>query len=168
MRVFQKNWGHLNYTEMSFLQNIFPETLSASQNLEMDTIGQTNNKLWLENRTNGLTSSQAHKIFIRKRNFSTLCKCRLKVGLKNVPKSVKDALNHGKEYESVALEKFHDFLTWKLKENVTIRATSLVEPYLFWLGASPDGLIIENSGPALIEIKCPYSKLALNPRIFND
>ena len=161
--TFPKNWGLLTYTEMSLLQGIFPETLDASQNLEKDTIGQSKNEFWFQSRKNRLTSSQAHKIYIRKRNFPTLIK-ELKDGLKNVPKSVRNALDHGKEFESVALEKFFDFLTWKLKQNVCIRSTGLVvQSSLFWIGASPDGLMIESSGPVLIEIKCPYSKRNLSP-----
>jgi len=51
-----------------------------------------------------------------------------------------------------------------LKQNVCIRSTGLVvQPTLFWIGASPDGLMIESSGPVLIEIKCPYSKRNLSP-----
>ena len=47
-----------------------------------------------------------------------------------------------------------------------IRETGLVvQPYLFWLGASPDGSLMDSSctEPALIEIKCPYTKWHLSP-----
>ena len=54
--------------------------------------------------------------------------------------------------------KFH------LNRNIDIRETGLVlQPKLFWLAASPDGLVSDKSNEdvrqiGLIEIKCPKSK----------
>ena len=47
----------------------------------------------------------------------------------------------------------------------------VVQPNLFWLGASPDGMIINSLyvDPALIEIKCLYSKRHMSPtELLND
>ena len=75
-------------------------------------------------------------------------------------------MKYGKEYEAVAKQKFFDYMTYVLKRNVMIRETGLVvQPNLFWLGASPDGLFFDSlcEEPILIEIKCPYSKRHLSP-----
>ena len=83
-----------------------------------------------------------------------------------MPKFVQDAIKFGNQYESVAKQKFFDYMTYTLKRNVMICETGLVvQPYLFWLGASPDGLLFDSccEEPALIEIKCPYTKRHLSP-----
>ena len=61
---FPTNWGILSYIEMMLFDSIFPETLENSQHLERNTVGQGKNKLWLEERSKRITSSQAHKIHI--------------------------------------------------------------------------------------------------------
>ena len=56
----------------------------------------------------------------------------------------------------------------KLKHNVLVRETGIViQPLLYWLSASPDGLITDESTTpifGLIEIKCPFSKRNLHPQ----
>ena len=160
--VFPKNWGRPTYSEMIHLNRIFPETLEACQDIEEKTVGQDKNEHWFEERKNRITSSQAHKVFVRKRNFESLVvNLRQKT---NMPKFIQEALNHGKKYEKVAMQKFHDLMVYRFQKPVLIRSTGLVvQPYLFWVGASPDGLLLEDSGPALIEIKCPYSKRNMKP-----
>lgn len=117
-------------------------------------------------RSKRITSSNAHKIKIRQRNFETLATSMKNVSTKKLPKFVQDAMKFGKENENVAKQNFFDYLTYILKRNVVIRETGLVvQPYLFWLGASPAGLLVDSSKnePALIEIKCPYTKRHVSP-----
>ena len=70
----------------------------------------------------------------------------------------------------MAKEKFFDYLTFSLEKKVAIRECGLVvQPYLFWLGASPDGLLFDNGKVSLIEIKCPYTKRHWYPsQLVND
>lgn len=162
---FPTDWGVLTYSEMMTLEYIFPETLEASQKLERKTVGQDKNEFWMTERSKRITSSNAHKIYIRKKNFETLA-ATMKNGSRNhLPKFVEKAMQHGKDYENVAKQKFFDYLTYILKRNIVIRETGLVvQPYLFWLGASPDGLLIGADKPSLIEIKCPYTKRHTTPK----
>ena len=45
----------------------------------------------------------------------------------------------------------------------------VVQPYLFWLGANPDGLLMDDNKLSLIEIKCPYTKRHWTPKqLLND
>ena len=50
-------------------------------------------------------------------------------------------------------------MQYKINRNIYIRETGLViQPSLFWLAASPDGMVIDqefSDNPGLIEIKCP-------------
>ena len=59
-------------------------------------------------------------------------------------------------------------MKFKLKHNVSVRETGIViQPLLYSLAASPDGLITDESATpifGLIEIKYPFSKLNLHPQ----
>ena len=59
-------------------------------------------------------------------------------------------------------------MKFKLKYNVSVKETGIVIlPLLYWLAASPDGLITDESSTpilGLIEIKCPFSKRNLHPQ----
>lgn len=84
--------------------------------LEHDTIGQANNKLWMKERALRITSSQAHKIIIRKKNYDNLAKSLIDdSNNQKFPKFVKDAMAFGTKYESVAKSKFFDYMTYQLK-----------------------------------------------------
>ena len=95
------------------LESIFLETIVDAQILERETIGQDKNKLWLTEMLKRITSSQAHKVFIWKKNFETLANSFTEE--KKLPKFVQDVMQHGKENESVAKQKFFDYMTYMLK-----------------------------------------------------
>ena len=56
---------------MSYLETI---KISSEQSvkLEKETVGQSNNAKWVESRKMRITSSNAHKIFVRKGNHEVL------------------------------------------------------------------------------------------------
>ena len=55
-------------------------------------------------------------------------------------------------------------MIYQLNQNIKILETGLlVQPWIPWLGASPDGLVLIDSKPYLIEIKCPFTKRNENP-----
>ena len=59
-------------------------------------------------------------------------------------------------------------MLWNSNWNNFIRETGIVvQPLLYWLEASPEGLITDESDApilGLIEIKCPFSKSNLHPQ----
>ena len=141
--------------------------------IEQETVSQNKCDKWFEYRKNRITASVAHRIFSRKKNFSTLADSLLNPkSSSELPQTVRDALNHGSIYEGVARETYYNFMKYKLKRDVHIRECGLVvQPSLFWLGASPDGLIIDktdNAGIGLIEIKCPKTKKGSTPQQLLD
>ena len=158
-----KNWV-LTEDERAFLATI-KFTEQNSYVLEQETVKQSLCELWKNSRKNRITSSNAHRVFIRKRNFQTLAESLLNPNLESdLPAATRDAFRHGRIYEPVAREKYLDVMKFHLNRNIDIRETGLVlQPKLFWLAASPDGLVSDKSNEdvrqiGLIEIKCPKSK----------
>ena len=150
-----KNWLNLANAEMSFFDKI-SHTEENCHKIEENTVQQGNNKCWFNERKYRITSSNGHKVYIRKKNFETLTETFLNPKqVQDLPKFTQEALKHGTKYEPVARERFFEHMKYNLKRHINIRDTGIViQPYLFWLGASPDGLIVDSleEFPGLIEI----------------
>ena len=118
-----------------------------------------------------ITSSNAHKVLLRQKNFESLTE---NLFFKNKKRSniTKEALNHGKKFEPIPRQIYIDVMKFKLK-HVSVRETGIViQPLLYWFAALPDGLITDESSTpilGLLEIKCPFSKRNLHPQdMFKD
>lgn len=159
-----------NYSEdeLKFLEKI---TLTQDESIKLhsQTVKQRECPQWFEERKYRITSSNGHKIYMRKRNFETLVN-QLTKKYQNLPPNVNEMLNHGIVNEEVAKEKFVCVANYRLRQNVKIEDTGLlVQPCLPWFGASPDGLVHTKSGIYLMEVKCPYSKRNIVPSdLLND
>lgn len=110
-----------------------------------NTVGQSQNFMWLEERTKRLHSS----------SFGRICKMtertdkeKLAVQLTLVNKLNTPAVKHGRKYESVALRQF-ETITGKSVRSCGIYVCESAP----FLGCSPDGIL---DGATLIEVKCPY------------
>ena len=151
------------------------KTFSNSSNItfqdcvkvEKDTRNQSDFSLWLELGKPCITSSKSHKIFIRQRNFETLCTEIINpCDVKDLPANVEEILNDGENFESRAREFYIDVMRLKLILFVLVCETCLViQPPLFWLATSPDGLVAYQTSDKklLLEIKCPYTKRHMSP-----
>ena len=64
-------WEPLSSKEKQYMEKLFI-TMEGSFELEKATRRQRGCELWFEERKTRITSSNAHKIFIRKRSFETL------------------------------------------------------------------------------------------------
>ena len=65
-------------------------------------------------------------------------------------------MQHGKVYEPIAREKYHSVVFYHLNRDVVVRETGcVVQPYLPWLVASPDGLVSDNSCKEMGLIEMP-------------
>ena len=137
-----------------------------SLSIEKRTISQSECQELFEQKKYRITSSNAHKVLIRQKNFETLTE-NLFVKNKKCSNITQEALNHGKIFEPIARQIYIDVMKFKLK-HVSVRETGIViQPLLYWLAASPDGLITDESSTpilGLIEIKCPFSKRNLHPQ----
>ena len=78
-----------------------------------------------------------------------------------------------KKIKPIARQTYIDVMKFILKHNVSVRETGIViQALLYWLAASPDGLITDESDTpilGLIEIKCSFSKRSVHPQdMLND
>ena len=116
-----------------------------------------NFETWISHKTDRLTSTSPHKIFIRKKNFDTLCK-QIDKPFNEQTESVKQDLYHGIKNEELVIEKYQFIMSHKLNRPVKIREAEItIQSQLFWLGASPDGVIFnkKNSRNWLIRDQMP-------------
>ena len=114
----------------------------------VDTMGQTINKMWHEERENRVTSTKAKKIVRGQRTATRVGYMYPKKG----PISNKN-FRYGHEMEPKARQKYEE------QENVQVHEAGLVvcheQP---WIACSPDGLVVDNNDDIiLLEIKCPIS-----------
>ena len=123
--------------------------------LEKRTISQSECQQWFEQKKYRTKPSNPHKILIRQKNFETLTD-NLVVKNKKCSNITKEALNHGKKFEPIARQIYIEVMKFKLK-HVSVRETGIaIQPLLYWLAASPDGLTTDKSSTpilGLIEIK---------------
>jgi len=143
-------------------------TEDMSKNIYKKTVKQSKCQEWFEYRKSRITSSNAHKVYVRQRNFETLTDYFTNNAKeKNLPKTVQDAMLHGQIYEPIAREIYSDAMKYKIQRNIQVNETGLViQPHLYWLAASPDGLVRDDNDVSvfgLIEIKCPKSKRNMTP-----
>ena len=135
---------------------------SRTHVLEQETVKPSLCELRKNSRKYQITSSSAHRVFIRKSNFQTLAEPFLNLNLESdLPAFTGDPFRHTRIYESVAREICLDVMKFHLNWNIDVRETGpVLQPKLFWLAASADGLVSDKSNEdnrqiGLIEIKCP-------------
>ena len=129
--------------------------------LEAKTVGQANNTLWKDSRLNRLTAS----------NFGLICKRRVVTEkfTKSVLTEVNDlshvpAIKYGRENETRARERYTKYMANAGYNIKVLQSGLVVNPSFPWLGASPDGKIIDSkAGLGLLEIKCPMSFRDIDP-----
>ncbi len=165
-KLIPTDWD-LSQNESSYLKSI-QVSMEEALKLEKETTNQSQNPKWMELRKQRITSTKAHSVFIRKRNHKTLVEGILHPKERlQLPRSVQENLKHGSMNEPIAREKYSDVLCHKFHRRIAVRETGIViQPNLFWLGASPDGLVNDNQHDpqyGLIEIKCPRSKRDCTP-----
>ena len=132
---------HGSVSKHEFFQKL-KVTHTESQSIEKRTRKQRESKEWKEYRKNRLTSTSAHKILIRKKYFDTYK--QLDKPFNEQIESVKQALDHGIWNEALAIEKYRFIMNYKINRPVKIReAGIIIQSQLFWLGASPDGVIFD-------------------------
>ena len=116
---------------------------------------QNDCSLWFELRKPRINSSICHRIFISQKNFDTLCTEIINpCDFEDLPAKVKEALNHGKKFESRARELYIGVMRLKLRHFVLVCETGLViQPSLLWLAASSDGLAANQTSDEKLHTK---------------
>ncbi|KAL7301574.1 hypothetical protein TKK_0005590 [Trichogramma kaykai] len=147
-------WDHGFYTKKSNEYTVLKSlglidlTEEDVQQIELETMNQSDSLAWSKARSVRLTASIFHS-------------CCMQLGHENAknlvnrilsPVAVKcKAINHGKIYEEVAVKKFNEQYSNALDIKNCGLFIRTERPYL---GATPDRLLFQES---IIEVKCPYS-----------
>ena len=115
----------LTEDERAFLPTI-KVTEQNSYVLEQKTEKQTLCELLKNSRKNRITSSNAHRAFIRKRIFQSLAESLLNPHLESdLPAATIVAFRNGPIDEPVAREKYLDVMKFQINRNIDIRETGL-------------------------------------------
>lgn len=116
------------------------------KDIKMSTKKQSGSKVWVSERCKRITSS----------NFGRICKATDRTDLSKLASSYttyhdisSPAIQHGKKYEPVAIEKYEE-----MTRKTTSKCGLCIHKDFPYLAASPDAL---NEDGDLIEVKCPYT-----------
>ena len=131
------------YLPSNLLFQVSEISSKEATDLERETRGQAENKRWLNERKQRITAS----------NFGSVCKChftgeKLALRLVEPREFTSRATSHGRQYESVAVEKFESIYGPTEECGLFVCCTCP------WLAASPDRLFGDD---AVVEIKCPFA-----------
>ena len=141
----------------SFISGI---TLTDMQRemIEKKTRLQSNCVRWHEERFCRLTASNFGKIIKRKSEFENLAQELLS----NKKLSDLPALKWGREHENDAYESYEQILAQR-HPCFSLRKSGIFIGNPSYLGASPDGILVDESKHivGIVEIKCPYSAAKL-------
>ena len=152
---------NLNANQKSYIKSI-TVTEKSCKALEYDTTNQSNSKLWWYVQKRKITSSNAHKVYIRKKQFQSIVPDFLS-DVKEKPNTVKEALKHEQLCNSVVMEFYENVLRFNMHRDVDCRpAGCIIQPSLPWIVATPYAFISDRSKSGcrfgIIDICCPYRK----------
>ena len=147
-------WKHVHEPCRKFVTDILRVLKDEAKVIEKETMGQSCNKKWFEERRKRLTSS----------NFGLVIKRRMHIYPKSILNNVlrskrvtTEACRWGQDNESMAKEKYSE----KCPQAKLYDCGLIINPRWPWLACSPDGLSLLNGEWYGIEIKCPFSKKGL-------
>ena len=141
----------LSPENMSFVLSHLLLNWEETVQLEQETVLQSLNNRWYEERRKIITASNFGSII--KRRGSIQPKSIVKNILSNKKQFKSEACQWGIEKEKVAISLYED------EQNVNVESCGLIiNPKWPWLGASADGVVNRNSIYRAIEVKCPFSK----------
>ena len=142
------NWA-LNYSEKLALSG-FAISEQPSFEIEMHTREQAKSEVWHDIRKNRITSSNAHKVLIRKRCYESLIPlfCENSKPMHELNPKLQNLFRHGIKFEPVARDKYLQAMRNEYRRNIIYRDCGfIIQPALPWLGGTPDGVIIDHAVP---------------------
>ena len=145
--MLDSSYGGLSEVEKIFYtENIL---LSKDQAIKLCNLTiQQNNSQWYSARNCRITASVAQKI-VRARTPHT----RLSHFTGNQSSLPLENFKYGHEMEPVAIKKYEE-----VTKNEVIKSGFVVKLDKCFIGASPDGLVLDENGEIIVlEIKCPIS-----------
>ena len=154
--------------EMQFFSEKIITDLSISSEertkLEQMTVQQSHCSLWYQARFKRITGSKCCKILTQISKTPAL----LRNVLYTKPFTIVPApIKWGRDNEPIALQKYVEYMQENGHTELKLRQCGFfVHPHKPWLGASPDGIVVDPPySTGLLEIKCPYSVRDTPPRL---
>lgn len=158
--MIQPVWSSDVESEQKLLDHL---TISKEQinEIERKTKAQAQSEEWKEERKFRITASNFGIVMKRQRNHDTLVETLIN------PKTFTSRFtSHGNKYEPIALLEYQKYM-FSIRQPVKILKSGFIVCFeLPFLGASPDGLVIDNKcikKCGLVEIKCPATKFLVSP-----
>ena len=138
---------------VEFIEGITP-TAVEKKAIEEKTHLQASSARWHEERHCRLTASSFGQVILRKSGFQKLAETILYT---KVPASV-PSIKWGRDNESTAFSEYKSQLS-VFYPDYKLQKAGFVVGDPAYLGASPDGVLLDGTGSlkGIIEIKCPYS-----------
>lgn len=144
-------WKCVDKSHHKFVTEILCVSKDDVRRIEKETMGQSTNRKWFNERRKRLTSSNFGAVIKRKiKNYP-------KTILKNVfagQKASNPACTWGTENESITKKKYSE----EFPSANVYGCGLMINPQWPWLACSPDGICLLNSDWYGIEVKCPFSK----------
>ena len=126
--------------------------VDAAKLLE-ETLGQASCGAWFKARSVRVTASSVKQILSLKPSTDP---ANLVRRLTTSASFSTEATMYGRQHEATAVASYCRLMSQVTSSDVVAQPSGLViRPDYPWLGASPDGIILEGNG--LVEVKCPFS-----------
>lgn len=133
------------------------------ERIEAETRMQAKQEEWFAVRAKRITGSKCGRILCQiKKTTSLLRECLYPTPLNPPPKPIA----WGRRFEQVAIEKYTAHMNAAGKKVIVSACGFLVHPTEGWLGASPDGVVVDatcEEPNGLLEVKCPYTQRDKKP-----
>ena len=134
------------------------------QKLEEETRDQSSSAIWFQAHQNRITGSKCGRIIQQKAKTKALLQFVIyPKPMLHLPK----AIQWGKDNEDKACQAYQKYMQDKGHKGLQItKAGFMVHSMKGWLGASPDGWVVDPSFVplnGLLEVKCPYSMAEKTP-----
>ena len=132
-------------------------------NIEQCTQEQQSSNDWMKHRLNRLTASQFGRVYDRVRSFDSLANNFYdeKSGKVKPNRFVQEKLDYGIVHESIAVDKYKTYMDRYGYPVIVDKCGLVVNPSLYWLGASTDRKVTdysEISSFGIVEVKCPETR----------
>jgi putative phage-type endonuclease len=112
------------------------------------TLTQSHSQIWRSERKLRVTGSKAHRIYRARADHKRVEYFMNMKSLDGI-----EAVEYGLQMEPVAFQKYVE-----VSGNNVIQTGLVVKNGVWWLAASPDGMMKEDNGDLkVLEIKCPFS-----------
>ena len=160
---FGEVYKHLPSPEYAtYTKNTLFTTKEQMADIECNTRGQSQSKLWFHERQGRLTASHFGTVMKRRENvFPTSLRSKIVLPASNVAKPP-EACQWGNSNEQTAIQKYLEQKNFDdLIMTACVQCGLIINTEAPWLGASPDCLLYDIAEPTSFgigEVKCPFSK----------